>query len=150
MADIKSPEERSRNMSAIRSKDTEPEVYLRKLLFSEGLRYRKNVRNLPGCPDMYFARYNTAIFVHGCYWHRHEGCKYAYVPKSRSDFWQEKFAANIKRDEVVKLELRSKGIRQLIVWECTLKKMKKDVDKRESAILEIISFLNSHDGFREI
>ena len=105
MADIKSPEERSRNMSAIRSKDTEPEVYLRKLLFSEGLRYRKNVRNLPGCPDMYLARYNTAIFVHGCYWHRHEGCKYAYEPKSRSDFWQEKFAANIKRDEVVKLNL---------------------------------------------
>lgn len=150
MADIKSPEERSRNMSAIRSKDTEPEVYLRKLLFSEGLRYRKNVRNLPGCLDMYLARYNTAIFVHGCYWHRHEGCKYAYEPKSRSDFWQEKFAANIKRDEVVKLKLRSKGIRQLIVWECTLKKMKKDVDKRKSAILDIVSFLNSHDDFREI
>ena len=90
MADIKSPEERSRNMSAIRSKDTEPEVYLRKLLLSEGLRYRKNVRNLPGCPDMYLARYNTAIFVHGCYWHRHEGCKYAYEPKSRWDFLQEK------------------------------------------------------------
>ena len=76
MADIKSPAERSRNMRAIRSRDTKPEVYLRKLLFARGLRYRKNVRHIPGHPDMYLAKYRAAIFVHGCFWHRHEGCRY--------------------------------------------------------------------------
>ena len=96
MADIKSPEERSRNMRAIRSKDTKPEVYLRKLLFAQGLRYRKNVSQIPGHPDMYLAKYRTGIFVHGRFWHRHEGCKYAYMPKSRTEFWQKKFIAILK------------------------------------------------------
>ena len=120
MADIKTPEERSRNMSAIRSKDTKPELYLRKLLFAEGLRYRKNVQKLPGCPDMYFARYHTAVFVHGCFWHRHEGCKYAYTPKTRMEFWQQKFETNIRRDKVVQEQLAAMNIRCLVVWECTL------------------------------
>ena len=101
MADIKSPEERSRNMRAIRSKDTKPEIYLRKLLFAQGLRYRKNVQKLPGSPDMYLAKYRTAIFVHGCFWHRHQGCKYAYMPKSRTEFWVEKFDINVSRDRLV-------------------------------------------------
>ena len=116
MADIKSPEERSRNMRAIHSRDTKPELYLRKLLFAEGLRYRKNVQKLPGCPDMYFARYHTAVFVHGCFWHRHEGCRYAYIPKSRVEFWQKKFEANVRRDAVVREELATMKIRQLIIW----------------------------------
>ena len=115
MADIKSPEDRSRNMRAIRSKDTKPEVYLRKLLFAQGLRYRKNVQKLPGCPDIYFARYQTAVFVHGCFWHRHPGCKYAYMPKSRAEFWQQKFDANTRRDESVHEELKTMGIRYLVV-----------------------------------
>ena len=122
MADIKSPEERSRNMSAIRSKDTEPEVYLRKLLFSEGLRYRKNVRNLPGCPDMYLARYNTAIFVHGCYWHRHEGCKYATTPSSNSEYWQTKFHRNTENDKKHVQELNTLGWKVITIWECEIKK----------------------------
>lgn len=82
MTDIKSPEERSRNMAAIRSKDTKPEVYLRKLLFAQGYRYRKNYKKIPGHPDIYLPKYRTAIFVHGCFWHRHQGCKYAYMPKA--------------------------------------------------------------------
>ena len=81
--DIKSPEERSKNMSAIRSRDTKPEVYFRKLLFAQGYRYRLNAKTVPGHPDIYLKKYNTAIFVHGCFWHRHPGCKYTYMPKSR-------------------------------------------------------------------
>ena len=91
MADIVSPERRSKNMSAIRSKDTKPEIYLRKLLFAEGYRYRIAEKSIPGHPDMFLRKYNTAIFVHGCFWHRHQGCKYAYMPKSRVEFWQKKF-----------------------------------------------------------
>ena len=88
MTDIKSPEERSRNMAAIRSKDTKPEVYLRKLLFAQGYRYRKNYKKIPGHPDIYLPKYRTAIFVHGCFWHRHQGCKYAYMPYSNIEFWK--------------------------------------------------------------
>lgn len=150
MADIKSPEERSRNMSAIRSRDTKPEVYLRKLLFAEGLRYRKNVRSLPGCPDMYLARYHTAIFVHGCYWHRHEGCKYAYMPKSRVSFWQNKFDANVRRDETVRKELTAMNIRCLTVWECTLRGIKKDQDRQKALVSEICLFLNGTDSIKEL
>ena len=142
MADIKTPEERSRNMSAIRSKDTKPELYLRKLLFAEGMRYRKNVQNLPGCPDMYFASYHTAVFVHGCFWHRHEGCKYAYTPKTRMEFWQQKFEANIRRDKVVQEQLAAMNIRCLVVWECTLRGMKKNPDREASFISDILSFLD--------
>ena len=83
MADIKSPEDRSRNMAAIRNKDTKPEIYLRNLLFAEGYRYRKNYAKIPGHPDIYLPKYKTAIFVHGCFWHRHQGCKYAYMPKKQ-------------------------------------------------------------------
>ena len=150
MADIKSPEERSRNMRAIHSKDTKPELYLRKLLFAEGLRYRKNVQTLPGCPDMYFPKYRTAVFVNGCYWHRHAGCKYAYTPKSRTEFWQNKFNANIKRDETVQNELAKMRIKYLIVWECTVRKMMKNKDAEQCAILEILSFLKNEDASKEL
>ncbi len=90
MADIVSPEKRSQNMSAIRSKNTKPEVYLRKLLFAQGYRYRIADKSVPGHPDIFLRKYNTAIFVNGCFWHRHPGCKYAYTPKSRVEFWQKK------------------------------------------------------------
>ena len=104
MADIVSPEQRSQNMAAIRSRDTKPEVYFRKLLFAKGYRYRIAAKNIPGHPDIFLRKYNTAIFIHGCFWHRHHGCKYAYTPKSREDFWQNKFEANIKRDYIVKTQ----------------------------------------------
>lgn len=82
MADIKSPKERSRNMSRIKGKDTMPEVYIRKKLYERGFRYRKNTNIVPGHPDIWMRKYNAAIFVHGCYWHRHRGCRYAYMPKN--------------------------------------------------------------------
>lgn len=91
MTDIKSEEERSKNMSAIKSADTKPELFIRKLLFSSGYRYRIQVSNIPGRPDLWLRKYNTAIFVHGCFWHRHKGCRFAYFPKSRVDFWNDKF-----------------------------------------------------------
>ena len=142
MADIKSPEVRSQNMWAIHSKDTKPELFLRKLLFAEGLRYRKNVQKLPGCPDMYFAKYHTAVFIHGCFWHRHVGCKYAYMPKSRLEFWQKKFESNIKRDATVQKELEVAGIRYLIIWECTIRNMEKNEQFKRSIVSNIQSFLN--------
>ena len=135
MADIVSKEQRSKNMSAIRSRDTKPEVYLRKLLFAEGYRYRIAEKSVPGHPDIFLRKYNTAIFVHGCFWHRHQGCKYAYTPKSRIDFWQKKFADNVKRDAAVKDELRKQNIKCLIVWECTIKRMMK-TPKAESEIIK--------------
>lgn len=95
--DIKSQEERSKNMEAIRSKNTKPEVYFRKLLFAKGYRYSLNSKNVPGHPDIYLRKYNTAIFIHGCFWHRHEGCRYSYMPKSRVEFW-EKSLRLIKRE----------------------------------------------------
>lgn len=144
MTDIKSAEERSRNMSAIRSKDTKPEVYIRKLLFAQGLRYRKNVPSIPGHPDLYLAKYHTAIFVHGCFWHRHENCKYTYMPKSRVDFWGKKFEANVRRDAVVKEELTRAGIKQLILWECTINKMIKDTSIRDEVIKQIQAFLSDN------
>ncbi len=150
MTDIKSPEERSRNMSKIRSKDTKPEVWLRKRLFERGYRYRKNVSNVPGHPDAWLAKYNTAVFVHGCFWHRHEGCKYAYTPKSRIEFWTEKFQKNVERDRRVSIELEKAGIRRLIVWECTVKKMIKDEALLNQMLESIDHFLRSEETMLEI
>ena len=143
MADIVSPDRRSKNMSAIRSKDTKPEIYLRKLLFAEGYRYRIAEKSIPGHPDMFFRKYNTAIFVHGCFWHRHQGCKYAYMPKSRVEFWQKKFDDNVRRDAVVRTALQENNIKCLVVWECTIKQMMKSPQLRDQIITEICSFINS-------
>ena len=150
MADTVTPEMRSRNMSAIRSKDTKPEVYLRKLLFAEGLRYRKNDSRIYGHPDLFFPKYRAAVFIHGCFWHRHPGCRYSYHPKSRQDYWEPKFSRNILRDAEVKEHLAADGIRQLIVWECTVKEMKKDSARRNEVLGEIIKFLKSESRYLEL
>ncbi|SEU01165.1 very short patch repair endonuclease [Enterocloster clostridioformis] len=150
MADIKTKDARSKNMSAIKSKETKPEIYLRKLLFSRGYRYRKNVSYIFGHPDIYLGKYKTAIFVHGCFWHRHQKCKFAYSPKSNVEFWEKKFERNIIRDKVVSQTLFDTNIKCLIVWECTIKKMKKDI-KMESEILEkIICFLENELLYMEL
>lgn len=141
MADTISPERRSRNMSAIKSKDTKPEVYLRKLLYHQGFRYRKNYSGVFGHPDIYLPKYNVAIFVHGCYWHRHEGCQYAYMPKSRVEFWQKKFDANIRRDQLVHETLKNQGIRCLVIWECSIKQMQKNPDLENMEMKKITRFL---------
>lgn len=148
--DIKSPEERSRNMAAIRSKNTKPEIYFRKLLFAQGYRYSLNSKKIPGHPDIYLRKYNTAIFIHGCFWHRHSGCKYAYMPKSRVEFWQKKFEANVKRDYIVRMELQDKGIKCLIVWECTVKRMKIENKICQKYITEVENFFETDEMFMEL
>lgn len=148
--DTVTPEQRSRNMSAIRSKNTRPEIYFRKLLFAQGYRYSLNSKTVPGHPDIYLKKYNTAIFVHGCFWHRHNGCKYTYMPKSRIEFWEKKFQTNQKRDFVVQSELQEKGIKCVVVWECTIKHMKKDIKFRERMLEYTEGFLKSQDTFLEI
>lgn len=150
MADIVSPEKRSQNMSAIRSKNTKPEVYLRKLLFAQGYRYRIADKSVPGHPDIFLRKYNTAIFVNGCFWHRHLGCKYAYTPKSRVEFWQKKFDANVRRDSAVKAELLEHGIKLLTVWECAIRRMQRDKIEEERALAKIILFIKSNEKNAEI
>ncbi len=118
MVDTLSPEHRSWNMSRIRGRDTKPEKLVRSLLHRMGYRYRICRSDLPGKPDIVLPRYRTAIFVHGCFWHRHEGCQFAYNPKSRTEFWQGKFQRNVERDREVKAELEQLGWRVLYVWEC--------------------------------
>ena len=150
MADIKSKEARSKNMSAIRSKETKPEIYIRKLLFSKGYRYRKNAANICGHPDMYMNKYKTAVFVHGCYWHRHQGCKFAYNPKSNEAFWQNKFKENIIRDNNVVHTLMTKKIKCLIIWECTIKEMKKDNNIKLEILKKIDDFLRNEQLYIEL
>lgn len=118
MADILSPSERSRIMSLIRSKDTKPEQLVRKLCTSLGVRYRLHRKDLPGSPDLVFGPRKLALFVNGCFWHRHEGCRFAYTPKTRVGFWKDKFAANQARDRAASLALRRAGWRIAVVWEC--------------------------------
>ena len=150
MADRLSATERSKNMSAIKSRDTKPEVYFRKKLFSKGLRYRKNSGKIIGDPDIYLAKYNTAIFVNGCFWHRHTDCKYAYTPKSRVDFWEKKFQSNIQRDNTVRQELFSQKIKQMVVWECTIKQMIKSPDYENEIIKQVMDFLDSDEMYLEL
>jgi len=148
--DIKSPEERSKNMAAIHSKNTKPEIYLRKLLFARGYRYGVNSKSVPGHPDIYLKKYNTAIFVHGCFWHRHEGCKYAYMPKSRVEFWKKKFETNVNRDEIVRKELLDKKVKVVIVWECTINRMKKNEKFRKEKLSQLENYLKNEKYSLEI
>lgn len=150
MADIKTPEERSKNMSAIKNAATKPEMYIRKMLFSKGYRYRVQATSIPGHPDLWLKKYNTAIFVHGCFWHRHMGCKYAYVPKSRTDFWEKKFETNRTRDQIVRNQLQKMGIRCLVIWECTIRNTKKKTGDPISLLSEIQEFLISTEDYKEI
>ncbi len=114
-------EQRSRCMAAIKGKDTKPEMIVRKYLFSRGLRFRVQVRKLPGTPDIVLPKYKTAIFVNGCFWHGHEGCKYFRLPKSNIEFWTEKIEHNVTRDVRNEAELKSIGWRVFRVWECEIK-----------------------------
>ncbi|MBK9118188.1 MAG: DNA mismatch endonuclease Vsr [Phycisphaerales bacterium] len=116
-------EHRSWNMSRIRGKDSGPERAVRSLLHREGFRFRLHQRSLPGTPDIVLPRYRSVVFVHGCFWHRHAGCRFAYTPKSRQAFWSEKFRSNQARDARVVSELEAAGWRVLVVWECELRDM---------------------------
>ena len=120
--DKHSKETRSYNMSMIKSTGTKPEEMVRKYLFSRGLRYRKNVRSLPGKPDIVLRKYKTVVFVNGCFWHGHSNCKYFVMPKSNVEFWQEKISRTIMRDNEVYEKLADSGWNVLTIWECQLKK----------------------------
>ena len=122
-------EQRSRNMSAIKSKNTKPEIKVRKVLHSMGYRFRLHSKNLPGSPDIVLPKYKTVIFVHGCFWHRHENCKYASTPKTRKEFWEAKFRENINRDKLNQENLSSKGWKIIVVWECEIKDKDFDLNK---------------------
>ena len=148
--DTLSVEERSKNMAAIKSRNTKPELLIRKWLFAQGYRYRINEKTIPGHPDIFLKKYNTAVFVNGCFWHRHIDCKYAYSPKSREEFWEKKFAQNVRRDKVVKEKLSKEKIKQLIIWECTIKKMSRDLDFRENALHKISDFFINAEEYLEI
>ena len=122
MADVHTPEQRSYNMSRIRGKNTKPEELVRKYLFSQGFRYRKNDARLPGKPDIVLPKYKTVIFVNGCFWHAHEGCRYFVWPKNNADFWKKKIGSNIQRDNRNYQLLEQQGWKIIVIWECELKK----------------------------
>ena len=118
MVDSLSPERRSWNMSRIRSGNTQPEKIVRSMLHRLGFRFRLHRKDLPGSPDITLTRYQTVVFVHGCFWHRHVNCRFAYTPKSRTEFWNAKFERNVSRDLEVQKQLLSLGWKVVVVWEC--------------------------------
>ena len=122
MADVHSKETRSYNMSRIRSKDTKPEMVVRKFLHKNGFRYRLHVKTLPGKPDIVLPKYKTVIFIHGCFWHGHKGCKYFVVPKTRTEWWLNKIGTNIANDTNAEVALQNTGWKIIKIWECELKK----------------------------
>jgi len=121
MADTISEERRSWNMSRIKGKDTKPELIVRSLLHKMGYRFRIHRKDLPGKPDIVLPKYKTVILVHGCFWHRHKDCKYAYTPKSRIEFWQDKFHGNVERDKKHQKQLKALGLKVHVIWECETK-----------------------------
>ncbi len=137
MADKISKEARSRNMSQIHSKNTKPELLVRKYLFSRGLRYRLYDKRFPGKPDLVFPKYKTAVFINGCFWHHHQDCKYGTTPKSNTDYWHKKFTKNQDRDIQNHEKLKAIGWNVIVVWECELKKDK--VEKTLETLYENIT-----------
>ncbi|MGV8120419.1 MAG: very short patch repair endonuclease [Candidatus Xenobiia bacterium LiM19] len=121
-------------MSRIKGRDTAPEKKVRSVLYGLGYRFRICRSDLPGKPDIVLSKHKTVIFVHGCFWHRHPGCKYAYTPKTRQDFWIEKFSQNMKRDEKVEGELNDLGWKVIVIWECEIAD-KKNLEERLTLLL---------------
>lgn len=123
-------------MSCIHNKDTKPEEMVRKYLFSHGFRYRKNDARLPGKPDIVLPKYKTVIFVNGCFWHKHEGCKYFVWPKNHADFWKEKIMSNVHRDRKTYAKLQDMNWKVYIIWECELKK-----DNAKANLAALVQYL---------
>lgn len=138
MSDHLTIEQRHKNMAAIRSKDTKPEMVVRKFLWSRGFRYRVNNPRLPGHPDIVLRKYHTCIFVNGCFWHGHEGCKYYRVPKTNTEFWERKISRNRERDREEQKQLARMGWHCITVWECELK------GERREKTLESLEFTLNH------
>ncbi len=129
MTDKATDEERSAQMRLIRSKDTKPELIIRKALYALGYRYRLHAKNLPGHPDLAFPSRKKVIYVHGCFWHRHPGCKKNRTPKSKLEYWEPKFASNIERDLRNQQDLQKMGWQFMVIWECELKNMAELIDR---------------------
>ena len=134
--DIHSKETRSFNMSRIKGKNTKPEILVRKYLFSQGLRYRLYSKILPGSPDIVLPKYRTVIFINGCFWHGHEGCKYFVIPKTRTEWWQNKININKENDRKNNELLKDLKWNVITVWECSLRK-----EKRESTLNDILNMI---------
>lgn len=135
--DTISPQQRHRNTVSVRSKNTEPEVLVRKYLWRNGFRYRLNNPRLPGHPDIVLRKYRTCVFVNGCFWHGHEGCKYFVMPKTNAEFWEKKISRNRERDKEEQKKLAEMGWHVIVVWECELKP-----DKREETFASLAFTLN--------
>jgi DNA mismatch endonuclease, patch repair protein len=131
---------RSAMMARIGQRDTQPELAVRRSLHKFGYRFRLHRRDLPGRPDIVLPRHKTVVFVHGCFWHRHAGCKFAYSPKSRVEFWSKKFDTNVSRDDRVQHELKRAGWRVLTIWECETRSAE-DLDRR---LLQLFRMRSSH------
>jgi len=136
-------EQRSRMMRGIRGSNTQPELQVRKALHAHGFRYRLNAKELPGRPDIVLPKWKAVIFVHGCFWHAHQGCRYFRIPATRTEFWEQKLAANAARDVRQIEQLLAMGWRVLVVWECALKNKNATVLERAAA------FVESSDGFAQ-
>lgn len=140
MADIVDRKTRSRMMSGIRGGDTQPEIAVRSFLHRNGFRFRLRVKGLPGRPDIVLPKYRAIVFVHGCFWHRHPGCRYSYIPKTRRAFWLGKFEANLARDRSVTMRLQTEGWRVFVAWECEI------TDKQLKRLCVSISKWRPRDG----
>ena len=136
--DTLTPEQRSLNMSHIHGRDTGPEVLVRKYLFAKGLRYRKNDKRFPGHPDIVFPKFKTVIFVHGCFWHGHEGCRYFRIPSTNVEFWKAKIRRNRERDTKDAAELEKLGWKVITVWECRIKRKADRAEALEEVYRELI------------
>lgn len=148
MSDVLTPAQRQLNMSRIKGKDTKPEMMIRRGLHARGLRYRLHARSLPGRPDLVFRKYNTVVFVHGCFWHAH-GCALSKLPATRQDFWRTKLAANVARDRKATEALLANGWRVLVIWECAIRGPRR---RQETAVLDCAAtFIQAPDSqFLEI
>lgn len=146
MVDIVDAETRSRMMAGIKGKNTRPELALRRALHARGFRYRLHSKKAQGRPDLVLPKYRAVVFVHGCFWHRHLRCRYATNPKSRAEFWEVKFAANVARDNAVRAALLEAGWRVATIWECALRKP----DQIAVAADQLSTWLLSETGTLEL
>lgn len=146
MADIVDKDTRSRMMAGIRGKDTRPELALRRALRLRGIGYRLHAKGIIGRPDLVLKKYNAVVFVHGCFWHRHQGCRFASNPATRPEFWNEKFAANIARDHAACDALLSAGLRVAIIWECALRRS----EQADVAVDRLVDWLRSDEAMLEV
>lgn len=147
MTDVMTREQRSRCMAAIHGRDTKPEMTVRRFLFAKGLRYRVSNRKLPGSPDIVLKKYRTVVFIDGCFWHGHEGCKYYRLPKSNTDFWRHKIAMNIARDYANNVDLRLAGWRVIRVWECEIRAKANRQASLEKLYHEIIGTVHEPNAY---